>query len=132
MNRNTFKSVWAVIAGMIVIVALALGTDFVLERLGIFPSPGQGFFIPWMLMLALIYRSFYVVAGGYVTAMLAPNRPMRHAIILGIIGMVVSIIGTVVGWDLPHHWYPIALVITTLPCTWLGSKLEITKTKISS
>ena len=125
-NTNNFKSIGAVLAGMIVIVALSIGTDFVLERLGIFPPTGQGFF-PWMLLLALIYRSIYAVAGGYVTAMLAPNQPMRHAIILGILGLVVSIIGTVVGWNLSHHWYPIALVITSLPCTWFGGKIKIAR-----
>jgi len=124
MNKNTFKSIGAVLAGVITIVALSAGTDFVLESLGIFTPPDQGFFTPWMLMLALVYRSIYAVAGGYVTAILAPDRPMRHAIILGIIGIVASTVGAVVAWDLSAHWYPIALVITALPCTWLGGKLK--------
>jgi MFS family permease len=124
---STIKSIGAVLAGMITIVALSTGTDWLLERLGIFPPPEQGLFIVWMLLLALVYRSIYAVAGGYVTAMLAPDRPMRHAIILGIIGIVASIAGTIVGWDLSAHWYPILLIITSLPCTWLGGKLK-TKT----
>jgi len=124
MNKNTFKSIGAVLAGVITIVALSVGTDFVLETLGIFPSPDQGLFIPWMLMLALIYRSIYAVTGGYVTATLSPTRPMRHAIILGIIGIVASTFGAVVAWDLSAHWYPIALIITALPCTWLGGRLK--------
>src|SRR5258708_27251802 len=37
---------------------------------------------------------------------------------LGLIGVVVSILGTIAGWDLSAHWYPIALIITALPCTW--------------
>jgi len=50
---------------------------------------------------------------------------MRHAIILGVVGIVAGAIGVVVAWDLsPHHWYPIALVVTALPCTWLGGKLK--------
>jgi len=79
-----------------------------------------------MLVLALAYRSIYAVAGGYVTAMLAPNRPMRLAIILGIIGVVVSILGAIATWgkELSPHWYPIALIITALPCAWLGGKLK--------
>ena len=124
MNKNTFKSIGAVLAGMIVIVVLSVGTDFVLESLGIFTPPDQGFFTPWMLMLALIYRSIYAVAGGYVTAILAPNHPMRHAIILGLIGIVLSILGAIVAWDLSSHCDPIALILTTLPCTWLGGRLK--------
>jgi len=124
MNKNTFKSIGAVLAGVITIVALSVGTDFVLEKFGIFPAPDQGLFIPWMLMLALVYRSIYAVAGGYVTAMLAPSRPMRLAVILGLIGIVASTVGAVVAWDLSAQWYPIALIITALPCTWLGGRLK--------
>jgi hypothetical protein len=115
---------------MITIVALSVGTDFILEALGIFPPPDQGLFTPWMLVLALVYRSIYAVAGGYVTAFLAPNRPLRQAIILGIIGIAASILGAVVAWDLSPHWYPIALIITALPGTWLGGKLKISNQRI--
>jgi len=125
MNNNTIKSIGAVLAGMITIVALSVGTDWGMEELGIFPPTDKGLAAPWMLMVALAYRCLFAVAGGYVTAMLAPNRPMRHAIILGIIGVAASILGTIVGWDLSAHWYPILLIITSLPCTWLGGKLKI-------
>jgi hypothetical protein len=80
-----------------------------------------------MLMVALAYRCLFAIAGGYVTAMLAPNRPMRHAIILGLIGVVASILGTITGWNLSAHWYPILLILTSLPCTWLGGKLKISQ-----
>lgn len=124
MNMNRLKSVGAVLAGFVTVVVLSVGTDSVLEKLGIFPPPDQGLFITWMLVLALVYRCAYTVAGGYVTALFAPNRPLRHVIILGLIGIVAGSVGVVVGWNLSAHWYPIALVITALPCTWLGGKLK--------
>jgi hypothetical protein len=71
-----------------------------METLGIFPPADQGLYITWMLVAALVYRSIYAVAGGYVTARLAPDQPIRHAIILGIIGMVASVLGAIAGWDL--------------------------------
>ena len=123
---NTLKSIGAVFAGFLAVVVLSVGTDFVLESLGIFPPQSEpAAYTPGMLLVALIYRCVYTVAGGYVTAWLAPDRPMRHAIILGFVGIVAGTIGAVVAWNLsPHHWYPIALVITALPCTWLGGKLK--------
>ncbi len=127
--KNTFRSILAVFAGFVTVVILSVGTDFVLELRGIFTPPDQGLFTPWMLMVALIYRCVYTVAGGYVTARLSPNRPMRHVIILGSIGIVAATVGTVVAWDLSPHWYPIALVITALPCTWLGGKLTTNEAK---
>jgi len=121
---DTLKSTGAVFAGMLTIVVLSTATDAVLEKLGIFPPLEKGLFIPWMLALALVYRSVYAIAGGFITAMLAPKRPMQHAIILGGIGVVISIIGVFVAWDMSPHWYPIALVLTALPCTWLGGRTK--------
>jgi hypothetical protein len=122
---NTVKSIGAILAGFFTVVALSTGTDFALESLGIFPPIGQGFFITWMLVLAFVYRSVYTVAGGFVTAVLAPNRPLGHAIILGLVGIVAGTVGVVVAWDLSPHWYPIALVIGALPCTWFGGRLKM-------
>ncbi|MGB8216689.1 MAG: hypothetical protein WCE94_05230 [Candidatus Methanoperedens sp.] len=127
MNKIIFKSVGAILAGFIAVFVLSIGTDFVLETLGVFPPPGT-VFTPWMLMLALVYRCAYTVVGGYVTAMLAPDRPMRHAIILGIIGIIAATLGAAAGWNLSQHWYPIALIVTGLPCTWLGGKLKTKET----
>lgn len=118
------KSIGAVFAGFLTVVILSIVTDTILEALNIFPPLGQGLFITWMLVVALIYRCIYTVAGGYVTASLAPDKPMRHVIILGIIGIVAGSAGVVVGWNLSQHWYPIALVVTAMPCTWFGGKLK--------
>lgn len=101
--KSTFKSIWAVLAGVIVIVLLSAGTDTALETLGIFTPPDQGFFTTWMVITAFVYRFIYTVIGGYVTASLAPDRPLRHAVILGIVGTVLGIIGCFVAWDLSPH-----------------------------
>lgn len=125
MNKNLFKSIGAVSAGFVTVFVLSVGTDFVLEKLGIFPPQSRpGDTTTWMLVLALAYRSVFTVLGGYVTALLAPSRSLRHAVILGIIGTVAATLGAIAGWDLSAHWYPIALVIGALPCTWLGGKLK--------
>lgn len=124
MTTNPSKSIGAVIAGIMTIVLLSIGTDILLETLGIFPAPENGLSITWMLWLALVYRCLYAMAGGYITAVLAPAHGTRHAIILGIIGIIISTVGVVVAWDKSPHWYPIALAVTSLPCTWLGGKLR--------
>jgi hypothetical protein len=130
MNKNILKSIGAFFAGMIAVIVLSIGTDFIFSAVGIFP-PIDGIvpFDPWMLAVALAYRCVFTVLGGYITAALAPARPMRLVTISGIVGIVVAIIGTIVGWDLSAHWYPIALVITALPCSLLGGKLWVSKQK---
>jgi hypothetical protein len=126
MEMNVLKGIGAILAGIVFIVVTHTGTDFVLEKLGIFTPPDQGFHTTWMVVTATIYRSIYTVAGGYVTATLAPNRPMRHVIILGIIGTVAGILAAIVTipMRIAPAWYPIALAVLALPCTWLGGKLK--------
>jgi hypothetical protein len=80
-----------------------------------------------LFVLATVYRTIYTVAGGYITARLAPNQPMGHALTLGVVGLFAAIAGTIVTWDkgpeFGPKWYPLALVATAIPCVWLGGKL---------
>jgi MFS family permease len=124
MTTNPAKSIGAIAAGMMTVVLLSIGTDILFETLGYFPAPEKGLSLTWMLMLALVYRCLYAIAGGYVTAILAPSHGTRHAIVLGIIGFIISTIGVIVAWNMSPHWYPIALAVTSLPCTWLGGTLR--------
>jgi len=119
------RSIWAIVAGILVNVILSIATDIILEQAGIFTPPDQGFFVTWMLVVAFSYRLVYTFLGGYVTAWQSPSRPMRHVIILGTIGTVLSIVGIFVGWDLSQHWYPIALAVTAFPVTWMGGSMRM-------
>ncbi len=125
----TLKGIGAVFAGFVAVVILSTATDFALEASGFFPPQSEpGAYTAGLLCIAFFYRSVYTVAGGYVTARLAPLAPMRHAIILGIVGIIAGTLGAVVTWEMtPHHWYPISLVVFALPCTWLGGRLNSTK-----
>lgn len=124
------KSVGAIFVGIFLVVVLSLGTDILMHATGIFPPWFQPMSTP-LWVLATAYRIVYGIAGGYVTARLAPDRPMRHAIILGVIGLVLSIAGAASTWDrgpeFGPKWYPLGLVVTALPCAWLGGKLFVSK-----
>jgi uncharacterized membrane protein (DUF485 family) len=115
------KSVWAVFAGILVNGVFSTATDAILEKAGIFTRPETG----WMLVVALAYRLMYTFAGGYVTARLSPDRPMKHVIILGTIGTTLCILGAIVQWDLSENWYAIALAVTAFPVTWMGGSLRM-------
>ena len=120
------KGIGAILAGMIFIVVSHTATDFILESLGVFPPPNQGFNVTWMVVTATIYRSVFTSVGGYITAALAPNRPMLYVVILGTIGLVLGTIAAIVTipMKLGPAWYPIALAVLALPCTLLGGKLR--------
>lgn len=114
------------LAGIVAGVVPTLATDMVLHAAGVFPPVGQ---TPSdaSLLLATAYRIVYSIGGSYVTARLAPDRPMGHALAGGVLGLIVCIIGAVATWNRPAfgpHWYPIALVVTALPCAWAGAKIR--------
>jgi hypothetical protein len=126
MNKKALRSVGAVLAGLITIIVLSNGTDTVLEATGVFPPVAvqqeQGFDTTWMVALALVYRGVYSVVGGYVTAALAPNRPVRHAVVLGIVGMVLGVLGAAATWGITPAWFNILLIVLGLPCALLGAR----------
>ena len=128
--RGVLRSIVAVLGGLLVTVILSLGTDSLLHATGIYPPMFQPM-STGLWGLATGYRIVYGIAGGYVTARLAPDRPMRHALILGVIGLVLSIVGAAVNWNkgaaYGPHWYPLALIAIALPTCWAGAKLWLAK-----
>jgi hypothetical protein len=127
--RRRLRSTGAVLAGFFAIVALSLGTDQVLHSLGVYPPWAQPMYDPGLNLLALSYRIVCGVLGSYIAAGLAPHAPMRHALILGAIGFVLSLLGAVAAITaaLGPSWYPIALVLTAVPCAWLSGTLHRTQ-----
>ena len=122
---NILKSIGAVLAGMIFIVATHTITDKILESAGIFPPPEQGLHVTWMLVTALVYRVLFQVAGSFITASLAPSRPFLHGMIIGVIGLILGSVAAVVTipMNLSPAWYPIALALSSIPSAWLGATM---------
>ena len=121
------RSIAAILIGMAAGIAVTIGTDLALHALKVFP--------PWdqrvpddLLLLATGYRTVYNIAASYLIGWLAPYRPVRHAMVGGVAGFVVSIAGAIATWNggpaFEPHWYPIALIVLALPCAWLGGYLH--------
>lgn len=125
--RHVLRSIGAVIAGLLVIIIITTATDSVMHATGVFPLAGEPM-TNALWLLATAYRIVYGVAGSYIAARLAPDRPMRHALALGVVGLVLSIAGAVATWDrgpgFGPKWYPLALVVIAIPSAWLGGKLS--------
>jgi hypothetical protein len=126
--RRIGRSILAVLSGMVVTIAITLATDEILHKVGIFPPWGASMVgYHGALLLATIYRTVYGVLGSYITARLAPSRPMRLALIGGFIGLAVSAAGAAATWNkgpaFGPHWYPLVLVVLALPTAWAGGML---------
>ena len=92
--RRIPRRIGAVLGGLVVVVILDTGIDVLMHATGIYP--------PWfqpmrtsLWLLATGYRMIDGTIGGYVAARLAPDRPLAHALALGIIGFVLSSAGAI-------------------------------------
>ena len=124
MNKPTWKSIWAVVAGVLFIIIVTTIVDIVLHVVHVFPPMDQPI-NDALALLASSYRLVISIAGAWLTARLAPDRPMRHALILGCVGVVLGLIGVVATWNLGlgPRWYPISLAVLAIPQCWLGGWL---------
>jgi hypothetical protein len=125
MTRK-LRSAGAVLAGLVAIFAVSIATDVLLHSTGVFPPSGQPM-SDGLFVLAAAYRLIYGIGGSYLTARLAPDRPIGHALVLGFIGVVLSVAGAAATWnrgpEFGPKWYALAVVAMALPCAWAGGKL---------
>jgi hypothetical protein len=91
-SRRILRRIGAVLAGLILIIILDTGLDVLMHATGIYP--------PWfqpmatgLWLVALGYRTIDSVAGCYLTARLAPDRPVAHALALGCLGVIFTLVG---------------------------------------
>jgi hypothetical protein len=126
--RRPGRSVGALVAGLVAGAGLSIGTDAVLHWLQVFPPVG----VPMaggLFLLPTAYRTVYSILASYLAARLAPERPMGHALVLGVLNLVVTLAGALATWNkgpaFGPKWYPLALVVLAMPAAWLGGALHL-------
>jgi peptidoglycan/LPS O-acetylase OafA/YrhL len=131
-SRKVLRRIGAVLGGLVLVVILDIAIDVLMHALGIYP--------PWfqpmrtsLWLVAIGYRMIDGTIGGYVAARLAPDRPVAHALVLGSSGFALSVAGLVATWnkgpEFGPKWYPLALVVVSLPCALLGGFLRARQLK---
>lgn len=105
------------VAGVLVIILVTTFVDLVLHVCGVCPPMDQPIGHR-LALLATAYRIIIGVGGAWLTARLAPDKPMKHAMILGLVGLVAT-------WNmgLGPRWYSVALVVLAIPQCWAGGEL---------
>ena len=120
------KSFLAVLAGLAFTFVVAVVLDLLMHVSGVYGTEVSDMTTSdWLI--ALSYRLLSAIGAGWVTARLAPSRPMYLAVMLGAIGTAIALLGVIFAWarspDLGPIWYSLLLMLSAIPCTWLGGKL---------
>jgi hypothetical protein len=117
---------------MLAIIVATTVVDIALHLAGFFPSLG----VPLdnrQSLTALSYRIVISIAGAWLTARLAPARPMKHALILGAIGTVLGAVGVAatLSKNLGPAWYPVSLAVLAVPQCWVGGRIYQARHSVS-
>jgi hypothetical protein len=127
--RALVQNIAAASLGFLVIVALSIGTNLGLRKLG-YSSMFMWYGLRWNL-LTLGYQSLYIVIGGYLTGKVAASNAMRFALAVGALMVVLAARSAIFRfntYDTGPVWVPVALMLAALPCASLGAFLARRKT----
>lgn len=120
------RSILAVVAGFLYIGALSVGADFLVRSAmpDAFGANGRTDSVPLLLGIQL-YVAVFAVSGCYLAARLAGRAPMRHAMILGALGLVFNVAGMIAMWDTAPVWFHVLALALVLPYAWAGGRLRV-------
>jgi len=108
----------------VAIIVVTTLVDIVLHAVHVFPALKEPI-NDRLALLATAYRVVISIGGAWLTARLAPANPLKHALALGYVGVVLALVGLATTWNLGlgPRWYPLALVVLAIPECWVGGKL---------
>ena len=122
------RSIWAVAAAFLLVIPVTLGIDHILHLTGVYPPYGVPMTAPGQYLLALSYRVALGIFAAWLTARLAPWKPMKHVWIQAGIGQAIALLGIITAVLHPEKfgalWYPVVLALTVIPTAWAGGQLH--------
>ena len=119
------QSILAVLAGFVTIFVVATGTDMLVKGAAAasYDASGGTSSVP-ILLLTIGYVAVAAVFGCYLTARLAPSAPMKHALVLGALGLIFNVLGAIFTWALFPAWFHVVQLLLVMPYAWLGGRLR--------
>lgn len=119
------RSIVAVMTGFTFIAALSFGTDFAIRAAmpALFEVNGRTDSVA-VLLLTIGYVGLYATFGCYLAARMAPQQPMRHALVLGSLGLLFNAAGSYAGWNTAPAWYHVVSLVLVMFWAWLGGRMR--------
>ena len=118
------RSILAVVAGFVVTGLLIGGTTAAVIAGS--PASFDARNAPTSLAMLLVmhaYVAVYATFGCWLAARIAPSRPMRHAMIVGVLGVIINAANPSI-WSLYPMWSNVISITTPLLWGLLGGKIR--------
>lgn len=119
------QSCGSVIAGLVVTTVVSVGIDMLMGATGIINMDNFKNNSFLAILLVILYRFAANAGGSYIAAMLAPQKPMRHVLIIGFIGLFTGILGAFFMWDAAPAFYNISIIVMAIPSALTGGKMYL-------
>ena len=115
------RGLLAVTLGYVVMLVAVVGGDMAFTALapGLMPQPGEDPDAVY-LVFNLSTGFFFLMVGGYVTALLAGQSETKHALGLGALCIAFSIVSMIKYAGDQPLWYSIALMFLSIPGALIG------------
>lgn len=123
------RSVFAVLLGWAAVGVLVVFTDLGLSKL--YPDQYVAGKLPpdYLAGISLATSTLWSIAGGYITAMMAKDRPWRHLLGLVVWGELMGIASAISTWGMIQNWYQIGLLLLWAPAVAVGCWLRVGRPK---
>lgn len=120
------RSILAIVVGFVLTGALNAGTSTLLSRVvpELVTPPGTPNGNTAGLLLVCAYVALFGILGCYVTARLAPSRPMLHALVMGGLALAMIVATTIPVWNDFPAWFNVYNILAVMPYAWIGGRLR--------
>lgn len=116
------RSFFAVLAGFFTVPIVSFTCDYAFHQ--IHPAYGPHAYIGGgVAVIVLLYGTFSILLGGYITGMIARHKQVMLGVILGCIGLLISIPVNIKIWHEAPAWYHIAALVLVVPVSAFGAHL---------
>ena len=125
MVSATYRDLFATVA-----TAAGALTGLLFVALSLVPrrGSGSGLSVIQQVRAAAAWLAFTNALAVALFGLVPGTNVGYPALVLGVIGVVLSLIGTIATWnrgpEFGPKWYPLALIVTAIPTAWIGGKLK--------
>lgn len=113
----------SVVAGIATSMILSLATHEVLHLAGFFPPLNKPLFVTKLVVIELIFHSFYALIGACITAKYAQDKARKAVFFLGTKEAIMWLVGTLLLWHHSPPWYNLSKAVLGVPLALLGGYL---------